>query len=880
MATVLFWWNPLLHWACDEISELREEICDNYVVLVQGEGQRLARILVDLAARVTAGPLLPSTIGVLEPRLAGLTGRVVRLLNMERDMETRMNLRSKVLVFACGLVVLIAMATVGGLRLAHAEPAAKTKPAVADQTADRANTTVNTGALLGASLGAMIGELEKKFAATPSPAADLWKNVVERLGHRLKLRGQVVDPDGKPRAGARVYLLENPVETYYASPEQLLSAKVCAVSGIDGNFDFTMEGSEFIVPSRYGCIILAMADGFAPGVQRASYFEPGGILKSFEEDVNGPQPHELKGPAVVRLAKDDVPLTGRIVDAQGRPVADANIRVLEILATLSGNLTLWRNAVEKEKLDFPAQFSYLGEHIPVHRFPQLMAARTDADGKFRLKGIGRERVAELLVEGPTIESAMIYARTEPGATVVVPDRLGPHDIRNRKWNFYGADFQYVANPSIPIVGTVKDKDTGRPLAGVTICGRSYGWEPGLRMDQFVCAATDAQGRYHLTGAPIGKQCHLVARPSLDQPYLCAAKSPNVRAKTSPCQVDFQLKRGIWIRGRVTDEKTGRPLQAGVRYFVFRNNPHAKSAPHFQGATPLYGNYWTDRDGSYAVPGLPGRGIVAINVCGYEHFCYPSRLGAAKISGERTSNPASGGTGTTYYDTAPIMCMPDSETVMTEVNIAENAASIRQDFKLASASRLVGVALDPKGKPVTSGHYSGFSPTSDWVYWPTNEGKFTISAYSPDQPRTVLLVDLKQKLAGSLILEGPQTESGEREIAALGGDHRPGRQQKRQTAGWRRDRAYQWKKPSDPHEGYLPDSIHETMPGGYGYPTDHDGRFHIEGLAPGIKYSAWVWDQKVDLIGELLSGVTVESGQTKDLGDLKLKPFERPARKNR
>ena len=47
-------------------------------------------------------------------------------------METRMNLTSKVLVFACSLAVLIAMATVGGLRLAYADPAAETKPAAPD----------------------------------------------------------------------------------------------------------------------------------------------------------------------------------------------------------------------------------------------------------------------------------------------------------------------------------------------------------------------------------------------------------------------------------------------------------------------------------------------------------------------------------------------------------------------------------------------------------------------------------------------------------------------------------------------------------------------------------------------------------------------------
>jgi beta-lactamase regulating signal transducer with metallopeptidase domain len=135
IAAVLFWWNPLVHWACDEISDLREEICDNHVVLVQGEGQPLARILVDLAARVTIGPLLPSTAGVLEPRLAGLTGRVTRLLGKERNMETRMNLKTKVLVFACGLAVLIGMATVGSLRLAYARAAKEAQPAAAAPSA-------------------------------------------------------------------------------------------------------------------------------------------------------------------------------------------------------------------------------------------------------------------------------------------------------------------------------------------------------------------------------------------------------------------------------------------------------------------------------------------------------------------------------------------------------------------------------------------------------------------------------------------------------------------------------------------------------------------------------------------------------------------------
>jgi hypothetical protein len=129
LAALLYWWNPLVHCASNEISDLREEICDNHVLLVQGEGLRLAHILVDLAARVTIAPLLPSTIGVMEPRLVGLTARVTRLLEKEKHMETRMNVMSRMLTFLGSAAVFAGMATVGGLGLARAEPATEKKPA-------------------------------------------------------------------------------------------------------------------------------------------------------------------------------------------------------------------------------------------------------------------------------------------------------------------------------------------------------------------------------------------------------------------------------------------------------------------------------------------------------------------------------------------------------------------------------------------------------------------------------------------------------------------------------------------------------------------------------------------------------------------------------
>jgi len=50
-----------------------------------------------------------------------------------------------------------------------------------------------------------------------------------------------------------------------------------------------------------------------------------------------------------------------------------------------------------------------------------------------------------------------------------------------------------------------------------------------------------------------------------------------------------------------------------------------------------------------------------------------------------------------------------------------------------------------------------------------------------------------------------------------------------------------------------------------YKTDQDGRFRIEGLAPGVKYYGLVF---VPTRARLASDLTVGPGETKDLGDLK------------
>jgi hypothetical protein len=59
---------------------------------------------------------------------------------------------------------------------------------------------------------------------------------------------------------------------------------------------------------------------------------------------------------------------------------------------------------------------------------------------------------------------------------------------------------------MPIVGTVRDKDTGKPLAGVTIQSRIPSAEGGPNADggsanDYLRTTTDTDGNYRFVGLP-------------------------------------------------------------------------------------------------------------------------------------------------------------------------------------------------------------------------------------------------------------------------------------------------------------------------------------------------------------------------------------------
>ena len=129
---------------------------------------------------------------------------------------------------------------------------------------------------------------------------------------------------------------------------------------------------------------------------------------------------------------------------------------------------------------------------------------------------------------------------------------------------------------------IRDKDTGRPIAGVTLRGSVYkehSRHPGAgrrgddRRPGPLSPHRPAQGTGLSPVRRAGARASLIPGPTLRVP----ADSPALE----PVTFDIALKRGILVRGRVTDKATGRPVPGYVNAYAFRDNPHVREFPGYE-----------------------------------------------------------------------------------------------------------------------------------------------------------------------------------------------------------------------------------------------------------------------------------------------------------
>jgi RNA polymerase sigma factor (sigma-70 family) len=644
---------------------------------------------------------------------------------------------------------------------------------------------------------------EQRSAAVPSRAEDK---------DSMQVSGQVLDVEGKPLAGARLYLRSDFLDA---------DLPVRATSDAEGRFRFEVSRADRIDPQskdpKSAWEVLAVAPGYGPDWVKLPEDKPAGEL-------------------TFRLAKDDVPITGRVFDLDGNPVAGAKVSIRSVYAP-EGDLTRVLEEVRAGRNVEHQGLRYWSGRLP----GQPKTLTTNADGRFRLTGIGRERLVELNVTADAIQHWYLTAMTRAGKDV------GGEQGGQR---IYGSSFDYLARPSRPIVGTVRERETGKPVAGV--------WIHGLGSLERV--VTDAKGHYELPGCPKGAEYHVMAAPKDDQPFFNADKVVADQPGLAPITADLQLTRGILVRGKVAVKKTGKRVRGSVVYLPLYPNGNVRA----DGPMATSDKRVAIRaDGTFTIVVLPGPGMLGVMAKNAEEYM-PASVDTQPFYDEifKKQGNFRGSRIVVHVQRGPGVftggVAQDSFQAIELINPDKAGAKLTRDLVVEPITRLPGTILGPDGQPLTGVRVRGLKRVGTWEpRLPTAD--FTVTgAHSDRPPRNLDFVHEEKRLAASLEVKGNEKQLTVRmkPWATVTGqlvdaDGKP-------WAGVEL-RGYTDAAP------FTELSIH--------YRTDKDGRFRAEGFVPGLKYklSFTVLDNGRFIgNGWVFEGLSLENGETKELGKIAVK----------
>jgi RNA polymerase sigma factor (sigma-70 family) len=484
------------------------------------------------------------------------------------------------------------------------------------------------------------------------------------------ITGQVLDPDSKPVAGARVAVVvaskRPPLrgEWFAARPDIPGQARADA----DGRFRLRVPRSP--IPS-YRVIVVAAAVGRGLG-----WHDVG------EDGKEAP----------IRLLPDQI-LRGRLLDLQGQPAAGVQVLV--------------RGAWPKGPAPQGLSFQESPEESPVRPRP----VTTDAEGRFTLRGLGRglavdvevrgERIAtqmlhfdpqdgevtRTLAAAQTLEGTIRYADTNkpvPGARLFLWTAHATNAVESRsdaqgrfRLNPYpGPSFtlfayapdgepylsvkQELAWPKgairhqvrlalprgVLVRGTLTEAPSGRPVTGASIqyfprLTDNLRRQPEIVDEWAGAAGSGPEGAFRFV-VPPGPGHLLVKGPTADYIHLEVASSRihynrpggqrwrpdaviplNLEPGTRTADVKATLRRGVTIHGRVLDPD-GKPVARARMACPLQLTPFQY---HWQWSFDV-------RDGRFELHGCESGKAYPVYFLGAEH-----RLGAAAmITAQESDEP--------------------------------------------------------------------------------------------------------------------------------------------------------------------------------------------------------------------------------------------------
>ena len=712
----------------------------------------------------------------------------------------------------------------------------------------------------------------------------------------ISIRGIVTGPDGEPVAGAQLFV----------NASERSDSIELGHSNSDGSFRFQVprETLTRTVTPQHSLLkrkasLLAVADGLGAAWE---------LLAS----KNGGRFGEMESEYEVRMTLvEDLPVNGRVVDPAGKPVAGAIVTVDRIHELRGDRWHKMPPAIQSLDVDSMTrtEIDVIGWSSGPYpgAWNTLLSATTDDAGEFTLTGLGNNRAAVLHVSGPGTDGPSYFSvlvRNDAAEFARLVREKYPPKGRDRGVRMFGFNPTIVVERARTVAGTVRDGSTGKPVEGASVYVLGVSGR----------AKTNRDGHYRLVRSDNARQITVVAYGE-DHLYLVATQTLMDVGDTGEATTDFELPRGVSVHGKVVEQGTDRPIASEHRLGCHDVEP----GPLISGYAsyyPLKGNRWMnelgdglpnipfessrsnhvrrvsiDGNGEFRMAVPPGPGVILINARPPEPFQYRtsvSRVPYLTLRGDILGTPSHlPPKGLTFPGIdRPISADAFHAYQLIDPDDADGALKLR--FEVQPASSLDVRFTDPGGDPIMGVNAVGLVPFNvrgQQRVITVNDSIAKVYGMNVNPPRRVVAIALDGKHGASHEFR-PQGSDRNADRTANG---EPIEIRMQPTASL----AFRLVSEStgNPLVGYQPYFTYGQHSGAPFHlrakshekvATNEAGEVVISGIVPGVPISLFfvpptrksstskfgIEQAPEIIVPSELKGVTLTSGEFRDLGDLK------------
>ena len=498
---------------------------------------------------------------------------------------------------------------------------------------------------------------------------------------KMAVTGAVADPAGQRVAGAAVAVFGYPRRAReggdYSGSHGVLGQTTTDQAG-----RFRMDVPRTFSERFYGFDLIAGAPGFGMGWQSLN-----------------PDAESLD--VEIRLRQEQA-VHGRLVDLRGQPAAGIAVSVVQVATETDGE----RDGV--------------GRRDPsLNLLPWPATVTTDARGRFLIRGVGRGVATEVQIRDERFARQYI---------VIEPQAVGEPEGKT-----------HVLTPAHPIDGRVTYADTGAPVPHARMAAQG---------GHYMNDQADALGRFRLNPYADAVYKSMTTGESLftvyayapeGQPYLGVSKELTWKKGSVRQTLDFALPRGVLVRGKVTEARSGKPIE-GCQ-ILYAPLQQARFDPSFSVLTGEWSTVVSRSDGSYSIPVPEGAGHLVATKASPEFIL--SEYGSQTLVG------GAGGLRKYAQAVVPIEARKGNDRV--DVAIA-----------LRRGATVKGQVIGPDDKPVAEGAIiTRFNVDAQAQRWggfpiPIRDGRFVLPGLESDRAYSLVVQDAKRRWGASIEVSAKAT----------------------------------------------------------------------------------------------------------------------------